>query len=139
MKVHDIMHRGISCVAPETPIRKVALEMRKADIGAIPVAEAGRLVGMITDRDIAVRAVADGRDLDSLTAREVMTTGAVCCGLDDDLDDIMELMERKQIRRLPVLDGARSPVGMLSLGDISSRVGDDDSGELLRAVSAHHG
>lgn len=138
MKVRDVMHRGVNCADPDTPVRQVAEMMRDADVGAIPVREGGRLVGIITDRDITCRAVADGRDVDSLKAREVMTTGALCCSEDDDIDDAIELMERKKIRRLPVIDAQSQPVGMVSLGDISSRADEDDSGELLRAVSAHH-
>ena len=79
MKVREVMHRGITCAEPNTPIREVAVQMRTGDVGAIPVRENGRIIGMITDRDIACRAVADGRDIESVTAREVMTTGAVCC------------------------------------------------------------
>lgn len=138
MKVREVMHRGVACAEPHTPIRDIAAMMRKADVGSIPIREKSRLVGIVTDRDITVRAVADGRDIDSLTAREVMTYDPLCCREADDLDHTIALMERRKVRRVPVIDDAGEPVGMVSLGDISSRVGRDESGDLLNAVSEHH-
>ncbi|HEY0648630.1 CBS domain-containing protein [Phenylobacterium sp.] len=137
MKVRDVMHRGAECLDDDTPISDVARRMRDADVGAIPISAAGELVGIITDRDIACRAVADGADLDQLTARDVMSKDAVCCAYDDDLSDAVRIMESRRIRRLPVMaDGAL--VGMLSLGDVASRAGAPLSAEVLRAVSSHH-
>ena len=138
MKVREIMHRGVTCAEPGTPIRDVAALMRKFDVGSIPIRENGKLVGIVTDRDITVRAVADGREIDDLTAREVMTYDPLCCSEGDNLDHAVALMERRKVRRVPVVNAESQPVGMLSLGDISSRVGNDESGELLRAVSEHH-
>ena len=137
MKVKDIMHRGAVCLDDDTPLRAVAHKMREADVGAIPVSAAGELVGIVTDRDIACRAVADGSAIDDLRARDVMTRDPAFCFVDDDVSDAVRTMEKRQVRRLPVMaDG--SLVGMISLGDVSSRAGDDLSAELLRAVSAHH-
>ena len=138
MRISDVMHRGVISVEPDTPVREVARTMRRDDIGATPVCENGRIIGMVTDRDIACRAVADGRDLDAVTAREIMTAGAVTCSAGDEVDEVIGLMERRKVRRIPVLDDAGAVVGMASLGDISSRVDDEDAGELLREVSAHH-
>ena len=138
MKVREIMHRGVICAEPNTPVREVAALMRNTDVGSIPIRENGKLVGIVTDRDITVRAVADGRGLDDLTAREVMTYDPLCCGESDDVDHAIALMERRKVRRTPVVDAESRPIGMLSLGDISSRVRQDESGELLRAVSEHH-
>lgn len=138
MKVREIMHRGVACAEPGTPVRAIAAMMRKADVGSIPIHERGRLVGIVTDRDITVRAVADGRDLDALTAREVMTYDPLCCHEGDDLDHTIALMERRKVRRVPVVGDGGEPVGIVSLGDIASRIGKDESGELLNAVAEHH-
>jgi len=137
MQVKDVMHAGVDCVEAGTPVRDVARLMREDDIGAIPVSSSGELVGMITDRDVACRAVGDGLDLDELKASAIMTEGAICCSPNDDLADAVELMEKHRIRRLPVLDDG-SLIGMVSLGDISRRAPTQLSGELLKAVSGHH-
>lgn len=137
MKVKDIMHRGAECVDDDTPLEKVAGLMRQADIGAVPVSAGGELVGIVTDRDITCRAFASGRDPSGIPVREVMTRHPVVCSPDDDLEDALELMEDHQVRRLPVMREDQL-VGMLALGDVSSRVSQRISGEVLRAVSAHH-
>ncbi|WP_308910499.1 CBS domain-containing protein [Pseudokordiimonas caeni] len=139
MKINQVMHAGVDWVSPETPLSAIAKVMRDHDIGAVPVGEKDKLVGMITDRDIVCRALAEGRDISKLKARDVMTKGIVYCRTDEDVEDAIHLMEQKQIRRLPVIDKNKRMVGMLSLGDISHRVGHELSGELAEAVTAHHG
>lgn len=138
MKVRDAMHPGVVCVEPETPLREVARKMKEEDIGAIPVKADGDLVGMITDRDIACRALGDGADAAVLKARDVMTKGAICCLASDDLEDAIGVMEGQKIRRLPVMDRDGGLVGMLSLGDVSRGVNSKSSGEVLKSVTAHH-
>ncbi len=138
MKVKDAMHTGAEWVAPETPLSEVAKKMQTLDIGAIPVGENDRLVGMVTDRDITCRAVAAAKDCSKLTARDVMTKGIVYCRDSEDLDDAMRIMEQKKIRRLPVIDGKKRMVGMLSLGDVSHAASHTLAGEVMAAVSAHH-
>jgi len=138
MKVRDVMHKGAAFVAPNTLVSEIAKQMRDNDVGAIPVKADGHLVGIVTDRDITCRAVADGKDPGRLTAKDVMTGKVVCCSPDDDVSKAIKMMETKRIRRMPVTDSAESMVGILSLGDISHKVGDELSGEMLRAVSAHH-
>lgn len=138
MRVRDVMHVGVATADADMPLADVARLMRDQDVGAAPVLSGGRLVGMITDRDIVCRGLAGTGDPRSTTASQVMSAGAVTCAADDDLDDAMETMSRREIRRLPVVDGTHQLVGMLSLGDVASRVDDDDAGEVLRAVSAHH-
>jgi CBS domain-containing protein len=138
MKVKDAMHKGVEWVAPETPLSEIASKMRELDIGAIPVGENDRLVGMITDRDIACRAVANGKDCSKLKARDVMTKGIVYCSDSEELDDALRIMEQKKIRRLPVINGNKRMVGMLSLGDIAHAASHELSGEVIAAVSAHH-
>jgi CBS domain-containing protein len=112
--------------------------MREQDIGALPVGENDRLVGMVTDRDIVCRCLADGKDPKKATARDIMTKGIVYCRDNEDLGDATRIMESKQIRRLPVIDEKKRMVGMLSLGDISHAGSRQLSGEVLQAVSDHH-
>jgi CBS domain-containing protein len=138
MKVKEIMHKGAECVAPDTFVTTLAKKMLVDDIGVLPVHENGRLIGIVTDRDIALRAIANGKDVSTLTAREVMTSGVSCCHDIENVEDAVRLMESKHIRRLPVLDENEKLVGMLSLGDVSAAMSRDVTGELMQAVSAHH-
>jgi CBS domain-containing protein len=138
MKVKKAMHKGVIWAAPDASLSELARKMRENDIGAIPVGENDRLIGMVTDRDIVCRGLAGGRDVSTLTARDVMTPGIVYCEDDDDIEDALELMEKKQIRRLPVINDEKRMVGILSLGDISHAVPEELSAQILKAVSAHH-
>ncbi|MGB8400092.1 CBS domain-containing protein [Bradyrhizobium sp.] len=138
MKVKDIMHKGTTCVEPGASVREIAKRMRDSDVGAIPIEADGRLVGIVTDRDITCRALADSDNPAKMTAKDVMTKDVLCCSPDDDIKVAIETMEAKQIRRLPVTDSHKTVIGMLSLGDISHMVSKELSGEVLRAVSQHH-
>ena len=140
MKVKEMMHKGVEWVSPETPVTTLAKKMLKQDIGAIPIGENDRLVGMVTDRDITLRAVAkaDGKDLSKLTARDVMTKGVIWCRDGDNAADAARLMETKNVRRLPVIDEHKRMVGMLSLGDISHAASQRIAADVTKAVSAHH-
>jgi CBS domain-containing protein len=138
MKVKDAMHKGVEWVAPQEPVADVAKKMRDLDIGAIPVGENDRLIGMVTDRDIACRGVANGGDCARLTARDVMSKGILYCNETEELEDAMRIMEQKQVRRLPVINDRKRMVGMLSLGDIAHAASHELSGEVTAAVSAHH-
>ena len=138
MKVKDAMHKGAEWVSPDTPLTEVARKMKELDVGSIPVGENDRLVGMVTDRDIACRAVADGRDCDVATAGDVMTDGIIFCRDMEELDDALRIMEHKQIRRLPVINEQKRLVGMLSLGDVSQTAPHALTGEVTAAVSAPH-
>jgi CBS domain-containing protein len=102
------------------------------------VGENDKLIGMVTDRDITCRAVANGRDVGKLTARDVMTKGIFYCRDSEELDDALRIMESRKIRRLPVIDEKKRMVGMLSLGDVSHAASHELSGELCAAVSEHH-
>ena len=103
MKVKTAMHRGVTWVDPNTPVELLARLMQKHDIGAIPIGENDRLVGMVTDRDIVCRCIGAGRDPKTTTARDVMTEGVIFCLDKQELDDAARLMEMKQVRRLPVI------------------------------------
>ncbi len=138
MKVRDVMHKGAVWVPPETPVSEIAKMMRDEDIGAVPIGENDRLIGMVTDRDIVCRGVADGRDVATLTARNVMTKSILYCSADEDTEDAVRIMEAKKVRRLPVINAKKRLVGILALGDICERAGQQLSGEAIRAVSAHH-
>lgn len=138
MKVREAMHEGVEWVGPETPLTELARKMREEDIGAIPIGENDRLIGMVTDRDIVLRAFSDGRDISSMTARDVMTEGIVYCRANEELGDALRIMEERKIRRLPVIDENKRMVGILSMGDVSSAASHELSGELASAVSAHH-
>jgi CBS domain-containing protein len=138
MKVKKAMHKGAEWVAPDTPIAKIAKKMKELDVGSIPVGENDRLIGMVTDRDIAIRGVANGDAVDNLTARDVMTDGIIWCRADDDIEDAAELMESRRVRRLPVIDENRRMVGIVSLGDLSHAADNGVTAEVARAVTAHH-
>jgi CBS domain-containing protein len=135
MKVREAMSRGVRLVSPSDPIREAALIMREIDAGSVPVGEDDRLVGMITDRDITVRAVAEGQGPDT-PVREVMTAEIVYCFEDDELDDVCEKMADQQIRRLPVLNEARRLVGIVSLGDLARKTdGADEAAHALSGIA----
>jgi CBS domain-containing protein len=138
MKVNEAMHKGAEWVGPDTTIADIARKMRDLDVGAIPVGDNDRLVGMVTDRDITCRAVANGMDCNKLTARDVMTKGIVFCLETEEVDDAIRIMEQKQIRRLPVINDKKRMVGMLSLGDVAKAASHELTGEIVAAVSAHH-
>jgi CBS domain-containing protein len=138
MKVKDAMHKGAEWVAPTATMIDLCKKMRDLDIGALPVGENDKLIGMVTDRDIVCRGLANGKDASKLTARDVMTPSIVWCHADEDLDDAVRIMENKKIRRLPVIDKDKRLVGILSLGDISHVDKAKHSGAVLKAVTAHH-
>ena len=139
MKVKDAMHKGADWVSPETPIAELAKLMRDHDVGAIPIGENDRLIGMVTDRDIVCKGLAaDGFDSRRATARDVMTADIHCCREDDDLAKAVRHMEELKVRRLPVINKSKRMIGMLSLGDVSRSAPADLLSECIRSVSAHH-
>ena len=138
MKVKNAMHKGVTWFEPTTSIEQLARLMREHDIGAIPIGENDRLVGMVTDRDIVCRCIAAGLDPKTTTARDVMTEGIIFCLDKQELDDAARIMETKKVRRLPIINGMKRMIGMLSLGDVYHRAPDHLGGEVLHAVSAHH-
>ncbi len=138
MKVKDVMHRGVEWVEPETPITEIARKMLNEDIGAVPVGENDRLVGMVTDRDIVTRGLARVKNYLELVAKDVMSKPIVYARADEDVEDALHIMVKNQIRRLPVIDENKRMTGMLTLGDISEKAGRDLAGEVMRSVSAHH-
>jgi CBS domain-containing protein len=138
VKVSEVMHPGASWIDPDMPLVDVAARMDLKDVGALPVGKDDRLIGMVTDRDIVIRGLCDKTDPLQLTARDVMSEPVVFCTAAQELDDAVRIMERKQVRRLPVIDEHRRMVGMLSLGDVAAGAPASLAAETLRAVSAHH-
>ena len=138
MQISEAMHKKAEWVSGDTPVSEVAAMMAKGDIGAVPVGKDDKLIGMITDRDLALRVVAEKRDPAKTTAEEVITPGIVYCTTHESVEDAIHLMDQKKIRRLPVLDENKRMVGMLSLGDVAHAVGRELAGELVRAVADHH-
>jgi len=138
MKVKDVMHKGVTWVSPDTAIGELARKMRDENIGSIPVGENDRLIGMVTDRDLAIKAFADGKDPATLTARDVLSGPILYCRSEEDIDDAVRIMEDHQVRRLPVIDENKRMVGMLSLGDIASSTDRAFSGEVVQMVAEHH-
>ncbi len=134
MKVSEVMTHQVEIANPDDPIREAALVMERIDAGALPVGENERLIGMITDRDIAIRGVAQGRHPDT-PVRDVMTADVRFCFEDDDLDQIADDMAELQVRRLPVVNRDRRLVGIISLGDIARQQLPQEAGEALRGVS----
>ena len=136
MLLRDMMTAKIEEISADATLMQAAEKMKLLDIGAIPVRENDRLVGMITDRDIAVRAVAEGRDPTTMRVREAMSRDICFCYEDESVESAAKLMEAKQIRRLPVFDRSERAIGMVSLGDLAVRNHDHRlSGEVLARVS----
>jgi CBS domain-containing protein len=134
MKVSEVMTRDVQTVRPDQPVREAASFMLSADAGSIPVTDGDRLIGMITDRDIAVRGVAKGYGPDT-PVRELMTNDIICARDDDDVDDIASKMSEAQVRRLPVIDQDERLCGIVSLGDLSRDADEDTAAEALEGVS----
>ena len=137
MRIADLMTHGAECARPSDSIAHAAERMRELDVGALPVCgDSDKLVGIVTDRDITIRATAECCDPDGTKVSDVMTQGIVYCFEDQDIDEAARLMEEKQVRRLVVLNRDKRMVGILSLGDLAVRHHDDRlSGEALERIS----
>jgi CBS domain-containing protein len=136
MQVFEAMTPEVTTVKPDTPLIEAARLMRENGIGPLPVCDGDRLLGILTDRDIAIRATAEGLDPQSTAVRQVMTSEVVTCFEGDDIRKAAEIMQRAQVRRLLVVDGDGRLAGIVSLGDIALQTGDDQlSGQTLERVS----
>ena len=135
MKLSEIMTREVEIIQPDDTLRLAAQKMRDRDIGFLPVCDGDSLMGVLSDRDITIRAFADGIDINVMLGRDLMTTPAIYCFDDQDVKDAAKLMGENQIRRLVIL-GRESErvVGVISLGDLA-RKGIDVSGQVLQRVS----
>jgi CBS domain-containing protein len=135
MKIREIMTGDVRTVTAGTRIVEAAEIMRDRDTGALPVCEGDRPIGMVTDRDITVRVVADGRDVNQCTVRDAMTDTVLQCHRDDDVEKAAELMRSHQVRRILVMGDQGRIQGIVSLGDIAESMDRHQSGEVLRDVS----
>jgi CBS domain-containing protein len=132
------MTREVATVRPDQTAREAANFMLNSDAGSIPVTEGDRLIGMITDRDIAVRGVAKGHGPDT-PVRDIMTSGIVCARESDSVEDVASKMSEAQVRRLPVIDDSEKLIGIVSLGDLSRETDGETAHHALEGVSAPGG
>jgi CBS domain-containing protein len=134
MQIKEIMTSDPELIDPEASIRKAAKRMRDEDIGALPVGENDRLIGMVTDRDIALRGVAEDRAPETTTVRDVMSEKVYYCFEDDDIEDAAQCMAENQVRRLPILNRDKRLTGIVSLADIA-QTGEECEKTALEGVS----
>jgi CBS domain-containing protein len=127
------MTRDVRVISPRDTIEQAAQAMAQIDAGVLPVGDGDRLIGMITDRDIAIRGVAEGCKPDALV-RDVMSQEVLYCYDDEDADDVLENMAEIQVRRMPVIDHDKRLVGIVSIGDLSKKEA-RESGEALRNIT----
>ena len=134
-KLKDLMSRDVQIISPDGTIKEAAQQMRKGNFGMMPVGENDRMIGTISDRDIVIRAVAEGKD-PSTKVREVMSEGIVWAYEDDSVDDAAKLMGDRQIRRLPIVNADKRLVGIVALGDFAVESADIEiAGEALSEIS----
>jgi CBS domain-containing protein len=134
MKVSEAMTRQVRIASPDETLQQAARMMASIDAGVLPVGENDQLVGMITDRDIAVRGVAEGKG-PRAKVRDVMTVDVKYCFEDDEIDEVSRNMAEIQVRRLPVVDRDKRLVGILALGDIATSRQSDSAGDALSGIS----
>jgi CBS domain-containing protein len=138
--VRDVMTRGVETAAPDTTIAEVARRMRDLDVGSLPVCDGNRLLGIVTDRDLSVRATAASKDPNSTKVREVMSPEIAWVFDDEPADAAARVMRERQIRRLPVLDRSDRLIGVVALADLATDLGDDKlKGATLEEISQPHG
>jgi CBS domain-containing protein len=121
MKLRDLMTENVEVITPDTSLEQAARKMRDLDVGVLPVCDGERLLGMLSDRDLIIRATAEGRDPKSTPVRESMTPEIVYCFEDQEASEAEQLMSERQIRRLAVLDHDKRLVGIVSLGDLATK------------------
>jgi len=136
MNANNVMTEGVQCIPPMASLQEAAATMEALDVGALPVCDNDRLVGMITDRDIAVRSAAEGQDPKLGMVRDAMTPHVIYCFNDQKVSEVAQLMRDKQIRRIPVLNREKRLVGMISLGDLAIEIEDEHlSAQALKGIS----
>ena len=134
-KVQDVMSTRPRCVSPDTPVTEAAELMESEDVGSLPVLEGDELAGMITDRDIVIRAIARGKDPRGMPVREVSTRDVVAIRGDEDLSEALKLMASHQVRRLPVVDESNHLVGVLAQADVAREAREKTVGEMVEEIS----
>ena len=134
-KVSEVMTRGVRTMTPNESIVQAAQAMEALDVGSLPVCDGQSLVGLVTDRDIVVRGVAQGRSPNDTPLSEVMSQEVCWCFEDQSVDEVAQQMQEAQIRRMPVVDREKHLVGMLALGDIATKASDVEAGRALGDIS----
>lgn len=134
-KIQDIMTRDVECATPDMPLRQVAERLKSLDIGSMPVCEGRRVVGIITDRDITIRAVAEGKDCERTAAADVMSKDVIACRTTDTVDVAEKIMHDRQIRRLPIVDDQGELAGYLAMAKIARTESESDAGKVLKGIS----
>ena len=139
MKCKEIMTKDPVCCLPDEGVQKAAKLMRDENVGVIPIIEdedTKTLLGIVTDRDLAIRVVAEGRDVGGTRIKDVMTTGAVSCRPDDDLQKALDAMEENQVRRIPVVDHNQKIVGIIAQADVATRLSEPKkTAEVVEEIS----
>jgi CBS domain-containing protein len=136
MQVREVMTNAVRTVHPAMRIAEIARLMRDEDIGSVPVAENDRLVGIVTDRDLVVRGLADGESIEVMEARDVMSPRVLYCMENQAVEEVLENMGQQRVRRLPVVDVDKRLVGFVSIGDLSEAAHPSNAGESLRSISS---
>jgi CBS domain-containing protein len=134
-KIREVMTRDVEVIHPNDTLRDAAEKMRSLNVGPLPVCDGQRVLGMLTDRDIVVRAIADGKDPSSTKVSEAMSSGIQFCFEDDDADTVLDRMKERQIRRFIVVDQNKKLVGIVAIGDLAQEVSDKKVGEALGGIS----
>ena len=135
-KIRDVMTPNPECVSEKDTVLQVARIMRDQDTGVVPVVDGKKIVGMVTDRDIVVRAIADGKNLDSVRVNEVMTKSVRSVKEDSTVDEVLNLMSSAEIRRVPVVNASNEIVGIISLGDLAVNTNKDNKvGKAVENIS----
>lgn len=135
MKVKDIMTKDPACVGPDATLGEIATLMKQEDCGSIPIVQGNKLVGIVTDRDIVVRAIAAGKDPKTAKVSEIMSADPICVAPDDDVREAQKIMADRQVRRLPVVEDGRL-CGIVVIGQIARREHDEEKvGEVLEEIS----
>ncbi|SRR6266498_1840949 len=135
----DVMTRNPVCAQPEDTVANVARLMKEKDIGPVPIVEdkiSKKLLGIVTDRDLAIKVVAEGRDPKTTTVKEVMTKDVVTCRADDDIESTLAAMSRNQLRRIPVVDDGNMLVGIIAQADVATRMDEPEkTAEVVKEIS----
>jgi CBS domain-containing protein len=138
-KCSEVMTKNPSCCLPTDTVAKAAQQMKKEKVGSIPVIEnekTKKLIGIVTDRDLALQVIADGRDAKTTKVADVMTQDVVTCGIDDDVQKAVDAMADNQLRRIPVVDNDHMIVGIISQADVATRVDEpQETAKMVKEIS----